>query len=87
MNILKELLRIRTNTGRKMDLGFFPGFFVFNLCEFTSLAHSMAAGPAASATKSHPLLPSGDGIWVRKGRRGLSFAPSLLLISRTVQLQ
>lgn len=59
-----------------------PGFFIFNLREFSSLVHSMAAGAAASATEG--VSPSSLG--AGKGQEGLSLTLTVLLVPCTVQL-
>lgn len=60
-----------------------PEFFIFNLCEFSYLVHSMAAGAATSATEGASSSSLGAG----KGQEGLSFTLFLLLVPCTVQLQ
>lgn len=69
MSKFKELVRIKNNSKGKRDWGFSPGFFIFNLHEFSSLVRSTSAGAATSVTEG----ASPSSLEAGKGQEGLPF--------------
>lgn len=63
---IKKLVRIKSNSKKKMNWHFLPGFNIFDLHEtFISCSQSTVVGATASATGRHPLPLLG----LQRGRR------------------